>query len=118
MWAISTAVSEATDDMELLRQPVPGWSGLGEHLLEGIPVRAIFLRQSCIPAEDAGLPQDADVRRVDVLIRREGHDAAVLRAVHCVRQRAHAQEVGRLIERQAVRIIQPLAGRELLGNGS
>ncbi len=81
---------EAADDVELLRQAVAGRLGLGEDLLERVPVRAVFLRQPRIPAEDAGLPQDADVRRVDVLIRREGDDVAVLRAVHRVRQRADA----------------------------
>ena len=74
--------------------------GLGEHLLERVAVRALFLRQPRVPAEDARLPQDADVRRVDVLVRGERDDVAVLRAVHGVGQRADAEEVGRVEERR------------------
>ena len=83
--------------------------GLGQHLLQRVAIRALFLRQARVRAEHAGLPQDADVRRIDVLVGGEGDAVAVLRAVHRVGQCAEAEQVRRAEERDAVVVREPLA---------
>jgi hypothetical protein len=48
-----------------------------EHLFERSGVRAVLLRNPRERAERAGIPQDADVRRIDVLIGGEEYAIAV-----------------------------------------
>ena len=47
--------------------------GFRVHLIHRVAIRARFLRQSRVRAEDARLAKDADVGRIDVLVRREVH---------------------------------------------
>ncbi len=100
---------EAADDVELAGHRVLGLPRLGHNLVERVAIRALFLGQARIAAEHAGGAQRADVRRVDVLVRREGDDVAVLGAVHRVGERADAGEVARFEHRDAVGLREPLA---------
>ena len=88
----------------------------GEHLIERVAIRAFFLRQARVRAEDAGLPQDADVRRIDVLVRRERDAVAVLRAVHRVGQWPRPRRSG--VSKSATPSAgdEPLAALDLVGD--
>ena len=88
----------------------------GVDLLHRVAVRAVFFRQPRVRAEDAGLPQDADVRRIDVLVRGERDAVAVLRAIDRVGHVAEADQVGAGEQRDAVFRRQPLAALDLVGD--
>ena len=81
-------------------------------------IGALFLRQARKGAEDAGLAQIADVGRVNVLVRRERHDVAVLPAVDEIGQHPDAQQIGRGEEKLGVGMRQACARRHLLADGS
>ena len=90
---------EPTNNVELRRQACSRRLGLGQHLVERVAIRAIFFRQARVPAEDTRLAQDADVRRVDVLVRGEV-DAVAMRARFIASASAPMpSEVGRVEER-------------------
>ena len=108
---------EAADDVELARQAVARGRRFREHLLERVAIRAVFLRKARVRAEHARLAQDADVRRVDVLVGGERDAIAVLRAVHGVRERARRRggpACGRATRALGVR--ESLARRDLVGD--
>ena len=69
---------QPTDNMKFTCQGAVRRRCFFEHLLEGVAIGAVFFRQSRIRAEDTRLSQRTDVRRVDVLIRREQNVIAVL----------------------------------------
>ena len=104
--------------MEFLRQPSGRRLRLGEHLIERVVVRALLLRQASEGAEDAGLPEVADVGRIDVLIRRESHDVAVLAAVGVVGEHPDAEQIGRGEQKLGVRVRQAGSRDHLLADGS
>ena len=86
-----------------LRQSVARRLRLGQHLLQRVAVRALFLRAA------ARTPQNTHVfRRMQTFVglmcwlAANVTTVAVLRAVHRVGQRADAEEVGRVEERDAV----------------
>ena len=107
---------QPADDVKLLRQSIACWFRFREHLLQRVPIRAVFLGQTRVATEDTGLPQHAHVRGIDVLVRGERHAVAVLRAIHCVSERSNTEQIGRVEQGQGVRIIQPLASTELFGD--
>ena len=107
---------EAADDVKLARHAVRGLRRLREHLLDGIAIRALFLRQARVAAEDAGLPQHAHVGRIDVLVRRERHHVAMLRPIHRVRQVSHAENIGCPEQRDGIGGTEALAAPHLLTN--
>ena len=97
--------------------PLRAGSRLGEHLLQRVAVRAVFLRQPRVRAEHARLPQDADVRRIDVLVRRERDDGR--RASRgSPRRPARRGRAGPAMRKSvdAVGRRQPLARRDLVGD--
>ena len=86
---------QPTDDMELARRHAPGLLRLVKHLVERTRVGAFLLRHPGEGAEDAGVPQDADVGGIDVLIGGEEHPVAVAAPVGVVGQGAESEQVGR-----------------------
>jgi hypothetical protein len=80
--------------VELLRQPILRLHRLGHHLIHGVAIGAILLGETGVAAEDAGLPQHADIGGIDVLVGGEGDHAAVLRLVDGVGHGPHAQQIG------------------------
>ncbi len=105
---------EAAHDVELAHVVVRG--GLGERLLHRVAIGALFLGQAGVGAEDARLAQDADVRRVDVLVGGKVHAIAVSRAVGRVGEHAEAVQVGRGEERGGVGGVEPLTALHALGD--
>ncbi len=106
---------KAAHDVELARRHPARLLRLVVHLLERPRVRTLFLRHPGERAEHAGVPEDADVGRIDVLVGREQDAVAVPARVGEVRQAAEPEEIGRSVERHAVRGVQPLAGKHLVG---
>jgi hypothetical protein len=106
---------EPTHDVELARHRAVRALRLGIHLIHRVAVRPLFLGQTRVRAEDAGLPQNADVGRVDVLIGREGDAVTVSRAVHCVGHVADSDDVAAFEECDAVFHREPLAMLDLVG---
>src|SRR5678809_127521 len=84
---------EPADDVELAGQRAIGGGRFLPDLLHGVAVRALLFGESRVRAEDARLPQDADVGRVDVLIGGEHHPVAVLGAVYRVGEMADAGDI-------------------------
>src|ERR1700752_845574 len=68
---------EPAHDVELARRILAGGVGLGKDFLEAARIRAVFLRHARERAEHARVAQDANVGRIDVLVRREVYAAAV-----------------------------------------
>ena len=85
---------QAADDMELAGRCPDGLRRFVIHLFQRPGVGPVFLRHAREGAEDAGLPQDADVGRIEVLIGGEEDPVAVLPAVGQVGQPPYAEEVG------------------------
>jgi len=90
--------------VELLGQAGGRRLRLGVHLIQSIVVSALFLRQPGERAEDAGLPQIADVRRVYVLIGGEGDHVAVLTTVGIVGEHPHSEQIRRCEEELGIRV--------------
>ncbi len=90
----------------------------GVDLVERVAIRAFLFRQARVRAEDARLPQDADVGRVDVLVGREGDAVAVLGPVHRVGHVADSEQVAALEERDAVHRRETLAALDLRRDGT
>ena len=63
---------EPAHDVELAHVRIRG--GLRVHLIHRVAIRPGFLGQPRVRAEDARLAKDADVGRIDVLVRGEVHD--------------------------------------------
>jgi hypothetical protein len=68
---------ETSYDMELPRGAALRLARFLEHFLEGPGIGTVLLLQARKGAEDAGLPEHADVGRVKVLIGREKHPVTV-----------------------------------------
>src|SRR5207245_2995623 len=109
---------QATDNVELAGWIVARGIGLGEHLVQAARVRAVFFRHPREGAEHAGVAQDADIRRIDVLIGGEVDALAVLAHVRKVREATDGQEVVRCKKREAILARQPLAAFDLVGDRS
>ncbi len=93
---------QAADDVELPRDAVRRSGGLSERFVERVVVGALLLGQAGEGAEDAGLPKDADVGGVDVLIGRERHPVAVPRPIGRVGHPTESQQVGRPKQRNRI----------------
>src|ERR1051326_967138 len=109
---------QPTDDVELARRILARRVRLGEHVLEAARVGAVFLRHARERAEDAGVAQDADVGRIDVLVRREVDAIAVPAAVREIGEPADRQQVVRCEKREAILARQPLSPLDLLRDES
>src|SRR5439155_17030833 len=68
--------------------------------------------------EDAGVAQDADVGRIDVLIRREIHSIAITAPVGEIGELTDRQQVGRCKKREAILARQPFATLHFCGDGN
>ena len=109
---------QAPHDVKLARRIFPRRVGLGEDLLEASRVGAVLLRHAREGAKDAGVAQDADVGRIDVLIRCEVDAVAVLPSVGEIGEAADAQQVGRCKKREAILARQSLAAFDLVADRS
>src|SRR2546425_5048793 len=104
-------------DVELAGRVVARRVRFGEDLVEAAGVGTIFPRHARERAEHAGVAQHANVRRVEMLVRREEHAVAVAAAVREVAEPADGEEVVGLEQGQPVVARQPLAALDLLGDG-
>jgi hypothetical protein len=107
---------QPADDVELARRHAARLLGLLEDLLQRPGVGPLLLRHAREGAEDAGVPQDADVGGIDVLIGGEEHAIAVPPAVGVVRQAAQPQEIGRRVERARIGRVQPFPPQHLFAD--
>ena len=109
---------QPTDDVELAGGHAARLLGLVEHFVQRAGVGALLLRHPREGAEHAGVPEDADVGRIDVLVGGEEHPVAVPAPVGGVGESPEAEQVGRLVERNALRGRKALTRRHLLGDGA
>ena len=107
---------ESAHDVELAGHAIVGGAGFLEDLLERVMVRPLFLREPSERAEDARLPEHADVRGVDVLIRGERHAVAVRAPVGRIGHQPDAEQVRTAKEGDAVGVPQSLACFHLVGD--
>src|SRR6266699_2246241 len=107
---------ETADDVKFARWVFEGRVRLREDFLEAARVGAIFFRHTRERAENTGVAQDADVRRIDVLIGREIDAVAVLATVREVCQATDGQQVGGCKKREAILAREPLAAFHFRGN--
>ena len=108
---------QAADDVKLAGRVFARCIRLGEDFIQTARIRAIFLRHARKRAEHARIAQDADVRRVDVLIGGEIDTVAVLATVRDVCQATDGQQVGGCKKREAILAREPLAAFHFRGNG-
>src|SRR6266566_5420895 len=109
---------QAAHDVKLTGRIVPRRVCLGEHFLQTPRVRAVLFRHAREGAEHAGVAQDADVGRIDVLIGREVDAVAVLPAIGEIGEAADRQQVARCKKREAILARESLAAFDLLGDRS
>src|SRR5579859_4801740 len=109
---------QAAHDMEFARRVIPRGVGFGEHFFQTPRVGAVFLRHPREGAEDAGVAQNADVGRIDVLVRREVDAVAVPPPVGEIGEAADRQQVRRCKKREAILARQSLAAFDLVGDRS
>src|SRR6267378_3135162 len=109
---------QAAHDMELARGVVARGVGFGKDFFQTARVGAGFLGHAGKGAEDAGVAQDADVGRIDVLVGGEVDALAVLADVGQVRHLSQRQQVVRCKKREAILAREPLASVDLLRNRS
>src|SRR6266850_3200838 len=109
---------QSTHDMELTRWIVPRRVRFGEDLVQAAGVGAVFFRHAREGAEDAGVPQNADVGRIDVLVCGEVHSVAIASSVGEVREVAEGEQVVRCKKREAILARQSLAAFDLFGDRS
>src|SRR3981081_2504204 len=104
--------------MELAGGIVPRRIRFGEYLVPAARVGAVFFRHTRERAEHAGVAQDADVGRIDVLIRREVDAVAVLAQVGEIGKATDREQVWRSKKREAILARQPFAPFDLVGDRS
>src|SRR5574341_200818 len=109
---------QAAHDVKLARGIFARRAGFGEDFLQAAGVGAVFLRHARERAEHAGIAQDADVGRIDVLVRRKVDTAAVTPLIGEVREPADGEEVGRSKKREAILAREPFAVFDLVRNRS
>src|SRR3989442_4489648 len=109
---------QAAHDVELARGIIPRGIRFGEHLVQAARVGAVFLRHAREGTEDAGVAQDADIGRIDVLIRREVNALAVPTSIGKVGQPTDGQQVVRCKKREAILARQPFATFNFRGDGN
>src|SRR5216117_940900 len=109
---------QAAHDMELARGVVARRVGFGKDFFQTARVGAGFLGHAGKGAEDAGVAQDADIGRIDVLVGGEVDALAVLARVREGRESPDCQQVVRCEKREAILARQPFATFDLVGNRS
>ena len=109
---------EAADDVEFARRIVARGVRLGEDLVETARVGPVFFGHPRERAEHAGVAQDADIGRIDVLVGGEVDALAVLARVGEGRESPDCQQVVRCEKREAILARQPFAPFDLVGNRS
>ncbi len=100
---------QPADDVKLPRRIVARGVRFREYFLEAPRVGAVFFRHPGERTEHAGVAQNADVRRIDVLIGGEGDAVAVPAPVGEVRETPERQQVVRCKKREAILARQSLA---------
>src|SRR5260221_9237012 len=96
-------------DVKLARGIVPRRVRLGEDLFETARVGAVFFRHPRERTEHARVAQNADVRRIDVLVCGKVHSVAIASSVCEVREVAEGEQVVRCKKREAILARQSLA---------
>ncbi len=103
-------------DVELARRHAPRLLRLVEDLLQRAGVGALLLRHPGERAEDAGVPEDADVGGIDVLIGGEEDPVAVPAPVGVVGQGSQTEQVGGRVQSETVCRRESLARLHLFGD--
>ena len=104
---------QPADDVELARRVIVRGVRFGEHLLEAAGVGALFPRHPRERAEHARVAQDADVGRVDVLVRGEVDAVAVAAPVGQVAEAADGEEIAGVEEGEPIVAGEPLTALDL-----
>src|SRR6266566_2223748 len=100
---------QPADDVKLARRVVARGVRFREYFLEAPRVGAVFLRHPGERTEHAGVAQNADIRRIDVLVCGKVHAVAVAPSVCEVREVAEGEQVVRGKQREAILACEPLA---------
>src|SRR5437660_4535945 len=108
---------EPAHDVKLARRVVARRVGFREYFLEAPRVGAVFFRHPGERTEHAGVAQNADVRRIDVLVGGEVDAVAIAPSVCEVREVAEGEQVVRGKQREAILAGEPLAAFDLGRNG-
>src|SRR5215203_3661689 len=106
---------KSADDVELASGHPGGASGLMEDLLERSRVCTLLLWHSRERAEGASVPEDADVRRVDVLICGKEDPVSVAEPVGVLCECAESQKIRGGVKDQCVIGGEPLSAAHLFG---
>src|SRR6266550_3032654 len=108
---------QPADDVELARRIVARGVRFREYFVEAARVGAVFFRHPGERTEHAGVAQNADIRRIDVLVGGKVHAVAIAPRVGEVREVAEGEQVVRGKQREAVLACEPLAAFDLGSNG-
>src|SRR5215211_4842655 len=107
---------QTADDVELASGHSGGAPGLMKYLVERSRVRTLLLRHAREGAERARVPEDADVRGVDVLICGKEDPVSVAEPVGVIGECAESQKIRGGVKDYCVISAEPLAPAHLLGD--
>src|SRR4051812_34312292 len=108
---------QAADNVKLARRVVACRIGFGEYFFEAARIRAVFFGHARKRTEDAGVAQDADVGRIDVLVGGKVHSMAIAPSVCEVREVAEGEQIARCKKRETILARESLAAFDLIRNG-
>ena len=109
---------QAADDVEFTRWIFARRIGLREDFLEAAGVRAVFFRHAGKRTKHAGVAQNADVGRIDVLIGGEVDALAVVPPIGEIGKTADREQVGRSKKRETILARETFAAFDLCSNGN
>ena len=109
---------QAAHDVKLPGRPAPGLLRLLIDLFERSGVGPLLLGHPGERAKHAGVPQDADIGGIEVLIGREEHPVPVLPLVGERGELSQAEDVAGLVQRDPLGRVEPLSCQNPLGDGS
>ena len=104
---------QAADDVEFSRRVFARRVGLREDFLEAAGIRAVFLRHAGKRTKHAGVAQNADVGRIDVLVGGEVNALAVVPPIGEIGKTADREQVGRSKKRETILACQTLRSLDL-----
>src|SRR5258706_2831672 len=100
---------QPADDVKLARRIVARGVRFREYFVEAPGVGAVLFRHPRERTEHARVAQNADVRRIDVLVCGKVHSVAIASSVCEVREVAEGEQVVRCKKREAILARQSLA---------
>ena len=107
---------QPADDVELAGRHPPSLVRFREDLLERPGIRPVLLGHPGERAEHAGVAENADVGRIDVLVGGEEDPVAVAAPVGRIGEEAESEQVGGPVERHTLGGVQALPCLHLCGD--